>query len=217
MYFFLILGGVIAATIVTQLVNSSRRKREREATVAALGFHEVPFSEQFPPGSTAGCDLLDFVAHPGKFTPVAVGRSKLGEAAIFDCTDRDGRRTETVIGFRVPRAVPDFTLRQHGGAAQRAQLVIGAGLKLELPAAPKAEVALEGLRSPWVLRSTDPDAIRGVVGPAAEALSAMPDSHLAVEKGGEWIFCFRDNVQVEPAGYRLLLEEAARVVGLLRF
>lgn len=178
---------------------------------------------------------------PGIFKPVALGTSTLGEVALFDFMFRGAhnRADATVLALRVPRALPDFTLHHallgdritqwlsekagappDGGPRMSARLVLGpGGVQLQHPTLAKSKVSFPEhpeFEKRWTLKAADAAAVRQVfTPPALDGFAALDDRGLHVEKGGDWLFFYRDTGLVQPAKYPAFLAQAERLLAPL--
>jgi hypothetical protein len=206
----------------------------------------VPPGGFFSPESTGGSELFDRNAydverfHPRIYKTIGVGRTALGDAALFDFSFRGGDPDVTVVGFRVPRALPSFTIhhvlvgdrvarwlaRTTGGAPAAgsgtgtvsARVMLGpAGVQLAHPTPSKPPIAFDDRAdfvAKWIVRALDATATRRVLTPAAiDALVAFDDGSAVIEKGGDWLFFYRHGRTAQPAAYRAFVDDAVRILG----
>jgi hypothetical protein len=208
MGFFLIIGGVIGVTFASFIWSAVREQKARAATLTALGFRD---EQRFSLGETKGLDLFDF-----SNARVYGSAALRDDLAIFDVSYDGGHRHSTAVAFRVPRSVPDFTLRNKPPGAKattpqmRAQIVIGVGLQYQGFVKPVVDVGRE-----VTVRAFDEAGVRRVLTPAALDALAHLDRLVSVEKGGEWLLYFGDSSRVPADQYPALLDEAQRFVRLL--
>ncbi len=211
MGFFLIVGGVIGATVAWTIWSGVREQRSRTAQLQALGFHEEPETAL---GETKGLDLFDF-SRPILLTKVAVR----DDLALFDITYRSGKRHTTIVAFKVPSSVPDFTLRNKPPTGKATTMQMRAEVVVSLSG---IDLEMQGLIKPLVdvgrdvtVRSFDEAGVRRVLTPAALDALAHLDPSVSVEKGSRWLIYYGESSRARADQWPVLIEEARRFVRLL--
>lgn len=234
-YYFV---AIFVAIVVISLLRSAGRNKQRSAGFASVGFLEVSSKEAFDPGSTAGCELFEFwkTRAQGIVGTVGKGGSAVGETVIFDFNFElvsNNARFATVVGFRVPRALPDFHIHHtflldryfHGPTSADPQAKTGdtqpgpLGLDMKVLRPAKVQIAFDApadFAKNYIVTASDETAMRRVLTAAArDDLAARNDGKLHIEKGTEWLFVYRWQKRVPPGQYAALLQELVQLIGKL--
>jgi hypothetical protein len=250
-YFALGLG----ALLVVSWIAGRRRKEAREETLRRMGFRAI--DPEFFDDVPFTMDILLGEHYRPEYHYLrwaARGDTSVGETVLFEFVwgvnaqdDAGGTNDRnTMIAFRVPRAVPSFLMHRRNFVEshtskhwrpitfegrpvfnERYYLTASDDGQLRTELGPEQLAAMGVQRAqrvhppggddPQRERAND-DAVRKAFTPAVlDALEAHGDKNLRIEKDQEWLFIYRYRHLVKPAELRTFVDSSSQLAEAFGF
>jgi hypothetical protein len=228
---YTILFAIAASIIGLSVLRRTRRAdaaRQRATVLARMGFVEETREQVF--GGELQAINNSFGNQTNQISQwIGRGNSTLGEAVIFDLSDRLGapdsstETLSTVVGFRVGGPVAYFEVTHTDRIQRMAMKVTGFGAGTTPTGQSLFEVPLVSAEKPDLAKqyrvlAADPETMRQALTTAfIDALGRIDGRNLIISKWGtDWLFFHRHAVHpLSPQDYPSVLKEAVDLLSLL--